>query len=62
MMFQLYRLLSVQLYASPNKKFEYCNTNYALLASIVEKVSGLSFADFMAQNIFKPLGKVIIGG
>ncbi|MCE9539098.1 MAG: beta-lactamase family protein [Bacteroidetes bacterium] len=44
-----------ELYASPNKKFEYCNTNYALLASIVEKVSGLSFADFMAQNIFKPL-------
>ncbi|MDO9184745.1 MAG: serine hydrolase domain-containing protein [Bacteroidia bacterium] len=44
-----------QPYASPNKKFEYCNTNYALLASIVEKVSGLSFADFMAQNIFKPL-------
>ncbi|MES2140165.1 MAG: serine hydrolase domain-containing protein [Bacteroidota bacterium] len=44
-----------ELYASPNKKFEYCNTNYALLASIVEKISGLSFADFMAQNIFKPL-------
>ncbi|MES2397553.1 MAG: serine hydrolase domain-containing protein [Bacteroidota bacterium] len=44
-----------QPYASPNKKFEYCNTNYALLASIVEKVSGLSFADFMVQNIFKPL-------
>lgn len=44
-----------QPYASPNKKFEYCNTNYALLASIVEKISGLSFADFMAQNIFKPL-------
>jgi CubicO group peptidase (beta-lactamase class C family) len=44
-----------QPYASPNKKFEYCNTNYALLASIVEKVSGLSFADFMVKNIFKPL-------
>lgn len=44
-----------QPYASPDKKFEYCNTNYALLASIVEKVSGLSFSDFMVQNIFKPL-------
>ncbi|MES2593380.1 MAG: serine hydrolase domain-containing protein [Bacteroidota bacterium] len=43
-------------YASPNKKFEYCNTNYALLASIVEKVSGQRFADFMAQNVFTPLG------
>lgn len=44
-----------QPYASPDKKFEYCNTNYALLASIVEKVSGMSFSDFMVQNIFKPL-------
>lgn len=43
------------VYASPNRKFDYCNTNYALLASIIEKVSGLSFADFMEQNIFKPL-------
>lgn len=42
-------------YASPNKKFGYCNTNYALLASIIEKVSGMSYADFMTQNIFKPL-------
>lgn len=44
------------LYAGPNKKFEYCNTNYALLASIVEKVSGMSFSNFMQQNIFTPLG------
>jgi CubicO group peptidase (beta-lactamase class C family) len=42
-------------YAGPDKKFEYCNTNYALLASIIEVVSGLSFADFMQQNIFTPL-------
>ncbi len=42
-------------YATPNKKFGYCNTNYALLASIIEKVSGESYADFMTQNIFKPL-------
>ena len=43
-------------YAAPNKKFEYCNTNYALLAMIVEKVSGMRFAEFMKQNIFIPLG------
>lgn len=45
-----------ELYAYPNKKFEYSNTNYALLALIIEKISGLRFADFMEQNIFKPLG------
>lgn len=44
------------VYAQPNKKFEYCNTNYAILACIVEKVSGQSFADYVEQNIFKPLG------
>ncbi|CAN5399344.1 serine hydrolase domain-containing protein [soil metagenome] len=44
------------VYAKPNTKFEYCNTNYAILASIVEKVTGVSFADYLEQNIFKPLG------
>ncbi len=42
-------------YCPPNTKFGYCNTNYALLAYIVEKVSGLEFADFMRRNIFVPL-------
>ena len=40
---------------APGKKWMYSNTAYALLASIVEKVSGQSFSEFMAQNIFHPL-------
>jgi CubicO group peptidase (beta-lactamase class C family) len=40
----------------PGVKWEYSNTGYALLASIIEKVSGNMFSDFMQQNIFKPLG------
>lgn len=40
----------------PGKKWEYSNTAYILLASIIEKVSGQTFADFMEENIFKPLG------
>jgi CubicO group peptidase (beta-lactamase class C family) len=39
-----------------NSNFNYCNTNYVLLASIVEKVSGLSFPAYMKQYIFEPLG------
>lgn len=35
--------------------FTYCNTNYSLLAMIVEKVSGLKFPDFMSRNFFTPL-------
>ena len=42
-------------YCPPNTKFGYCNTNYVLLASVIEKISGLSFADFMKENIFVPL-------
>ncbi len=40
---------------SPNRGFSYCNTNFVLLAMIVEKVSGLSFPDYMQQHIFGPL-------
>lgn len=42
--------------ANADKRFQYCNTNYVLLALIVEKVSGLSFPEYMKQNIFEPLG------
>lgn len=37
-------------------KYEYSNTNYALLAVIVERAAKLPFAKFQAQEIFKPLG------
>ncbi|MFN5022267.1 MAG: serine hydrolase domain-containing protein [bacterium] len=39
-----------------NAYFDYCNTNYALLALIVEKVSQLSFSDYLDTIFFKPLG------
>jgi CubicO group peptidase (beta-lactamase class C family) len=37
-------------------KFTYCNTNYALLALIIEKVSGMPYPQFMKENIFDPIG------
>jgi len=40
----------------PNHKYYYCNTNYLLLASIVEKVSGLSFKNYVRKYIFNPSG------
>jgi len=40
---------------APSAKWEYSNTAYAILASIVEQVSGQTFSEFMAQNIFQPL-------
>jgi CubicO group peptidase (beta-lactamase class C family) len=40
----------------PGSTFLYSNTNYILLSSIIEKVSGLSFSEFMGKNIFLPCG------
>lgn len=40
----------------PNTRFEYNNTNYALLASIVERASGVRFPEFMRTTFFVPLG------
>ncbi|MEO5946983.1 MAG: serine hydrolase domain-containing protein [Chitinophagaceae bacterium] len=40
---------------SPDKRFNYCNTNFLLLALIVERITGKSFPEFMQQKIFGPL-------
>jgi len=40
----------------PNKKFEYSNTGYAVLASIVERISDMPFYQFVNQFIFKEIG------
>jgi CubicO group peptidase (beta-lactamase class C family) len=41
--------------ANPDRVFKYCNTNYVLLALIIEKISGKDFPTFMDETIFKPL-------
>lgn len=38
-----------------NTKWEYSNTGYALLASIIEKASGMSYGDYLQKAIFTPL-------
>ncbi|MCB0843985.1 MAG: beta-lactamase family protein [Bacteroidetes bacterium] len=40
---------------TPDNGFNYCNTNYAVLAGLVERVSGMSFGEFMQKRIFDPL-------
>ncbi len=37
-------------------RFSYCNTNYAILALIIEKITKLSYEKAMKQIIFEPLG------
>lgn len=46
--------LNPKLAFEPGAKWDYSNTNYTLLALVVEKVSGKNFFDFVRENIFVP--------
>lgn len=43
-------------YFNPGESYRYSNSGYALLALIVERVSGKSFAAFLRERIFIPVG------
>ncbi len=50
-----------KMYALPiefpvGEKWDYRNTNYVLLGIIIHKVTGVFYADFLQQRIFRPLG------
>ncbi|HMS66442.1 MAG TPA: serine hydrolase domain-containing protein [Ignavibacteria bacterium] len=40
----------------PGSMFKYSNTNYILLGLIIEKYSGIKYADYVVKNILQPLG------
>ncbi|MBC7830086.1 MAG: serine hydrolase [Chitinophagaceae bacterium] len=46
---------NVPLHFQPGQKYEDTGTGFSILASIIEKISGLSYKDFLQQNIFNPL-------
>lgn len=39
----------------PGSKFEYCNTNYTMLASVIEAVAGVGCPQFFDERIVRPL-------
>lgn len=41
---------------TPGERYAYSNSGYFLLGAIIEKVSGMTYADFIARHIFEPLG------
>ena len=40
----------------PSTQFQYSNTGYFLLASIVEKITGMTLNNYLTENVFIPLG------
>ena len=42
--------------AAPGERYAYSNANYAVLAFIIERVSGMTFEGYLADAILEPLG------
>lgn len=49
-------LRDATLVSEPGAAYNYCNDNYNVLAAVIERVSGVSFASFMESRVFRPLG------
>ncbi|MCH7766849.1 MAG: beta-lactamase family protein, partial [Acidobacteria bacterium] len=45
-----------ELQAQPNTEFNYNNTGFIFLATVIERVSEMSFPEYMKTNVFMPLG------
>ncbi|MFT4178976.1 MAG: serine hydrolase domain-containing protein [Thermomonas sp.] len=45
-----------RLYFPPGAQYRYSNSGYALLALVVERASGMTFADYLRRHVFEPLG------
>lgn len=52
---QIFNKYKPKVLFEPNTKYEYSNTGYALLAVIIERVSGTTLANYLEKNIFGPL-------
>lgn len=44
------------LFAAPGERFEYSNLGYGILSSMIARISGKTFGDYLRQEVFLPLG------
>ncbi len=49
-------MLSQPLGSTPGTSFVYSNMNYCMLGLIVEKISGMTYVDYVKSHIFQPVG------
>jgi CubicO group peptidase (beta-lactamase class C family) len=52
----LRKIEALPIESPPGVKWDYRNTNYALLGMLIHKVTGMFYADYLTERIFKPLG------
>jgi D-alanyl-D-alanine carboxypeptidase len=52
----LTQIAPAQLVFTPGSYFQYSNSNYFVLGSVIEAVSSVSYSSYMASNIFQPAG------
>jgi CubicO group peptidase (beta-lactamase class C family) len=43
---------------APGTRWEYSNSNYTLLGYIIEKITGKTYAEYLEENFFKPIGMI----
>ncbi|SOC13421.1 CubicO group peptidase (beta-lactamase class C family) [Ureibacillus xyleni] len=48
-------LSTVEMTSDPGEKGQYCNSCYNILGLIIEKVTGMSYYDYMQMNVFQRL-------
>ncbi len=48
----------IPLFFKPGSRYDYSNTGYVLLATVVQRITGLSLNDFLQKRVFQPLGMV----
>jgi CubicO group peptidase (beta-lactamase class C family) len=49
-------LASQPLMSAPGEKFAYSNSGYVLLGRVIERVSGVTYEQYVTDNIIKPTG------
>lgn len=54
-------IFAQELLFEQGEQFNYSNSNYFLLGEIIEKVSGISYFDYLRTNFFEPLDMTTAG-
>jgi putative ATP-binding cassette transporter len=49
-------IVGIELDNIPGEQIVYSSTNYNIIGAVIERVSGMTFEDYILENIFKPLG------